>query len=104
MTFVGYLASAAGNPPIQLPSAKTPNAAELRDWQLIICRERITRALACPQIGGNLIYREDLIRLVAHLLAQDVGVRLVNPPILAYHFLVEQTWATQAALEVPDLS
>ena len=61
------LADATGDPLIKIATSKAPSATELEGRELSARRKAIDRALACLQVSSNLINREDLVRLVAHL-------------------------------------
>ena len=51
----------------EIAAPEAPRAAELECRELAVRREAIDRALACLQVGGNLVNRQDFVRLVAHL-------------------------------------
>lgn len=64
---VGRFADLAGDPLIQFRWAESPSTTELECRDFAVRREPIDSALACLQVGGYLVNREDLVRLIVHL-------------------------------------
>src|SRR3546814_2572934 len=95
------LTNAAVDPLIQFTTTETPSATELESRELAAGSQAIDRALACLQIGDNLVNRVDLIRLVAHRYFHNTWI--VWPILASCHKVsrlgrLEQTWHSRQFL------